>query len=610
MLPDHRQAAPPSRALKEPRGVRGVELSRRQFLNGIVVVSGVSIFQTGCATQSASVSVTGGLPSAADWQALRKQVGERLIQVQSPLASCMTDGGSAACSAALQSLKNPFFNEDEPGATQTTGWLDAWTPAVSPYAVAAESAQDIVAAVKFARENRIKLVVKGTGHDYLGRSNAPDSLLVWTHRMRKVTTHDAFKIAGGPSSDPGVPAISVEAGVRWLEAYTAATAAGRYVQGGGCTSVGAAGGFIQGGGFGSFSKRYGTGAGGVLEMEVVTADGRVVVANGAQNQDLFWALRGGGGGTFGIVTRVTLLSHPIPQWVGAVDGRITAKTDDAFRELVVRLLRFYEATLHNEHWGERFVIRGDNSVAFEMTSLDLTADQARAIWKPLLDWLASRPDAFTQTLAFPVIPFKYLWDAAWWQQNFPANIVVDPRPGQPKTQFWWAGNQAEVSAYIRSYQSRWLPISMLRPASAPALADTLIAAAKHRGLTLQFSKGLSGAPPEAIARERRTSVNPVVLDAACLIIVAADETGVYPGVPGHEPNVAQGKAMAARIGEAMKIIREATPGSGAYVNEADYFEPDWQRSFWGVNYPRLLAIKKRVDPDNLFRVHHGIGSDT
>ena len=374
--------------------------------------------------------------------------------------------------------------------------------------------------------------------------------------------------------------------------------------------MGAAGGFIQGGGFGSFSKRYGTGAGGVLEMEVVTADGRVVVANGAQNQDLFWALCGGGGGTFGIVTRVTLLSHPIPQWVGVVDGRITAKTDDAFRELVVRLLRFYEATLHNEHWGERFVIRGDNSVAFEMTSLDLTADQARAIWKPLLDWLASRPDAFTQTLAFPVIPFKYLWDAAWWQQNFPANIVVDPRPGQPKTQFSWAGNQAEVSAYIRSYQSRWLPISMLRPASAPALADTLIAAAKHRGLTLQFNKGLSGAPPEAIARERQTSVNPVVLDAACLIIVAADETGVYPGVPGHEPNVAQGKAMAARIGEAMKIIREATPGSGAYVNEADYFEPDWQRSFWGVNYPRLLAIKKRVDPDNLFRVHHGIGSDT
>jgi FAD/FMN-containing dehydrogenase len=586
-----------------------MELSRRQFLSGVAVVSGVSIFRTGCSTQVTSVGGVGNALGAANWQALRDQVGERLIQVQSPLAACKADGAGAACGAALQSLKNPFFNEDEPGATQTTGWLDAWAASVSPYAVAAESAQDIVAAVKFARENRIRLVIKGTGHDYLGRSNAQDSLLVWTHRMRKVTAHEAFRIAGGPANDPGVPAISVEAGARWLEAYVAATAAGRYVQGGGCTSVGAAGGFTQGGGFGSFSKRYGTGAAGVLEIEVVTAEGLVVIANSAQNQDLFWALRGGGGGTFGIVTRMTLRSHPIPQRVGAVLGKITAKTDADFKELVVRLLRFYETALNNEHWGEKFTIRGDNSIAFDMTSLDLTADQARAMWKPFVDWVASRPDAFSQSLAFPVIPFKYLWDAAWWGQNFPSNIVRDPRPGQPATQFWWAGNQREVSAYIRTYQSRWLPISMLSETAAPAAAEMLIAAAKHWGLTLQFNKGLSGMPPEAVARERETSVNPVVLDAACLIIVAADETGVYPGVPGHEPNVAQGKAAAAKISEAMRLIREATPGSGAYVNETDYFEPDWQRSFWGVNYRRLLAIKKRVDPENIFRVHHGVGSD-
>jgi FAD/FMN-containing dehydrogenase len=545
-----------------------------------------------------------------NWQALNGQVGGRLIQVQSPLASCMTDAGGLACSAALKSLQNPFFNEDEPGATQTTGWLDAWTAALSPYAVAAESAQDVVAAVNFARDNKIKLVVKGTGHDYLGRSNAPDSLLVWTHRMRKVTTHDAFKIAGGPSSDPGIPAISVEAGTRWLEAYVAATAAGRYVQGGGCTSVGAAGGFIQGGGFGSFSKRYGTGAGGVLEMEIVTADGRIVVANDAQNQDLFWALRGGGGGTFGIVTRVTLRSHPIPDRVGVVRGRITAKTDDAFRELVVRLLRLYETTLNNEHWGEQIAIGGDNAIDVTMTNLDLTADQARAVWKPFLDWLASRPDAFTQTLAFPVLPFKYLWDAAWWEQNLPAGIVLDRRPGQPKTQYWWAGNQGEVSAFIRSYQSRWLPISTLSEASAPRMADILIAAAKYWRLELHFNKGLSGATAQAIARERQTSVNPVALDAACLIIVAANERGAYPGIPGHEPNLSRGKTAADMITRAMKIIRNATPGSGAYPNEADYFEPDWQRSFWGVNYARLLAIKRKVDPDNIFRVHHGIGSET
>ena len=136
--------------------------------------------------------------------------------------------------------------------------------------------------------------------------------------MRDVTVHDDFRITGGGDGQ-GVPAISVGAGTRWLEAYVAASQHGRYVQGGGCKCRRGRG-FIQGSGFGSFSKRFGTGAAGVLEYEVVTADGTVVTANDAQNQDLFWALRGGGGGTFGVVTRATLLSHPIPQRAGLATG--------------------------------------------------------------------------------------------------------------------------------------------------------------------------------------------------------------------------------------------------------------------------------------------------
>ena len=73
--------------------------------------------------------------------------------------------------------------------------------------------------------------------------------------------------------------------------------------------------------------------------------------------------------------------------------------------------------------------------------------------------------------------------------------------------------------------------------------------------------------------------------------------------------VAQGRASAARINAAMRIIRDVTPASGAYSNEADYFEPDWQTAFWGPHYSRLLDIKRKYDPDNLFRVHHGVGSD-
>ena len=121
----------------------------------------------------------------------------RLIEVEPPLQPCIDDPPGAQCATVLQNLQNPFFNEDHPGATQTTGWADAWDAAVSPYAVAAESAEDVAAAVKFAREHGVRLVVKGTGHDYLGRSNAPNSLLIWTHPMRDVTVHDDFRITGG-----------------------------------------------------------------------------------------------------------------------------------------------------------------------------------------------------------------------------------------------------------------------------------------------------------------------------------------------------------------------------------------------------------------------------
>ena len=98
-------------------------------------------------------------------------------------------GDEQEAAAALASLRNPYAVEDDPGAFHTTGWHGAHVSAHSPRVVAAESAADIAAAVDFAREHGAGLVVKGTGHDYLGRSCAPGSLMIWTHRMREVTVH-------------------------------------------------------------------------------------------------------------------------------------------------------------------------------------------------------------------------------------------------------------------------------------------------------------------------------------------------------------------------------------------------------------------------------------
>ena len=78
--------------------------------------------------------------------------------------------------------KNPYYLGDEIGLTQSLGWVDAWTSSPSVYAVAAGTTEDIVAAVNFAREHNLRVVVKGGGHSYQGTSSAPDSLLIWTRK--------------------------------------------------------------------------------------------------------------------------------------------------------------------------------------------------------------------------------------------------------------------------------------------------------------------------------------------------------------------------------------------------------------------------------------------
>ena len=332
-----------------------------------------------------------GWPTEADWERLRALVGDRLIAVRSPLDACV---GAAApdCTQLFAELKNPYFLGDEAGLTQTLGWVGAWTSRPSVYAVAAESTADVVAAVDFARENNLRLVVKGGGHSYQGTSSSADSLLIWTRRMTAVTLHDAF-VPMGCSVAPQ-PAVTVGAGAIWGHVYDAVTTGGgRYVQGGGCMTVGVAG-LIQSGGFGSFSKGYGMAAASLLEAEVVTADGIVRVANACIEPELFWGLKGGGGGSLGVVTRLTLRTHALPEFFGAVQIRVRATSDPAFRRLVGRLIAFYAEALLNPHWGEQIAFEPGGAAEVFMVFQGLDQEAAEAIWRPFADWVAAAPEDF------------------------------------------------------------------------------------------------------------------------------------------------------------------------------------------------------------------------
>jgi FAD/FMN-containing dehydrogenase len=275
--------------------------------------------------------------------------------------------------------------------TQTLGWADAFTSQPSAYAVLAAGAADVCAAVNFAREHNVRLVVKSGGHSYLGTSNAPDSLLIWTRPdMAAIEVMDSFVPQGAAGTAGPGPAVSVGAGAIWMDAYNAVTTvAGRYVQGGGCTTVGVAG-LTQGGGFGSWSKRFGTAAANLLEAEVVTADGAVRVVSAVQDPDLFWALKGGGGGTFGVVTRFTLRTHELPDYLGLVAATISAASAAAYQALVAQLTSFYSQALFNPHWGEQMLFGPGNQIGIFMAFQGLTGAQAVQTWAPFFDWVTAR----------------------------------------------------------------------------------------------------------------------------------------------------------------------------------------------------------------------------
>ena len=549
-------------------------------------------------------------PTSAAWRKLNTDVGGRLIKGSPLLGACMADAASVGCNDTIQSLRNPLYIGDQPGGTQVSGWVDAWEPAASAYVVAARNAADVVAAVNFARSNNLRLVVKGGGHSYQGTSNAPDSLLVWTRAMNGIVLHDAFVGQGCGGKMAAQPAVTLDAGAMWIDAYDAVTTkAGRYVQGGGCTTVGVAG-LIQSGGFGSFSKGFGTAAASLLEAQVVTADGVLRTVNPCQDQELYWALKGGGGGIWGVITQVTLRTHDLPQNFGWAEGTVRARTDQAFRELILRMLSFYHDNLLNPHWGEQLAVGPDNTLRISMVCQGLETASVQDVWRPLFDHFKTSPDlSVTDELGAGTVPARHWWDAVY-RKSHGDSMVGDPRPGAPATHAWWSGDQEQVGALIYGYESAWLPGSLLDDGKRGRLADALFAASRLHKVELHISKGLAGASTEHIAAAADTATNPQVLSAFALAIIADGGPAAYPGLPDVKPDLPGARESRRVLGAAaMQELRAVAPEAGSYVSESNFFERAWQRSFWGEHYARLRAVKAKYDPEGLFFVHHGVGSE-
>ncbi len=543
-------------------------------------------------------------PAATEWDRLSRAVGGRLSVPQSPF---LADPATRA--AALEQLQNPFFLGDQPALTQTSGYFGAWRSVPSAKVVSAANSADVAAAVNFARTHRLRLVVKGGGHSYHGTSCAPDSLLVWTRAMNQVELHDAFVAHNARPGTAPQPAVSVGAGAMWIDAYDAVTTrGGRYVQGGGCTSVGVTG-LVTGGGFGSFSKAHGTAAASLLEAEIVTADGQIRIVNADNDPELFWALKGGCAASFGIVTRMTLRTHALPDTFGGVSCQIQASDDASWQALAAEMLRFYRDTLCNAHWGEQITFTDTRRLSVSMVFQGLSRDAAEATWSPFLAWVRARP-AYTITAPLQALamPARDFWDADFFRQHAPGFIAEDTRAGASPRHMLWKGDQGQVGWFLHGYASAWLPSGLLDDARREQAAAAICAAAEHMDVGLHCNKGLFGAPAAALAASRDTATHPAVLDAFALAIIGNAGGPVFPGLglKVDEPRARRGALNVARAYQALSAVAPSAP---AYVSESDYFQTDWQQAFWGPNYPRLQAAKRRYDPQGLFVIHHGVGSE-
>ena len=405
--------------------------------------------------------------------------------------------------------------------------------------------------------------------------------------------------------------MSLGAGCIWREAYEAVTTAGgRYVQGGGCTTVGVAG-LVQGGGFGSFSKTFGSAAASLLEAEIVTADGAV-----AHRQR-----RAGAGpllGAEGRRRRHVRRRHPpdaAPPMIcrppsGVARWSMTAASDAAFLALLDRFIDLYAERLFNPTGASRRAAAPATASRSRCCSKGWTRRRrARRGGRSPNSSPAAPPTTTSPRRSLVIaIPARKMWDAGVLAPACRARWPSDERPDGSPGHWWWAGQHRGG----RDVLAR-LPIcsgcrqTCCGPDRRAAFAKAWFDASRHWSTSLHFNKGLAGAPPEAIERSRATATNPQVLDAFALAIIAMDGPSAYPPLPA--PNLAEARDDQARIIAAMAELRKVAPGAGSYMSECDYHLANWREACWGPHAARLAAIKRRLDPDDLFIVHHGVGSE-
>ncbi|THV00478.1 FAD-binding domain-containing protein [Dendrothele bispora CBS 962.96] len=357
------------------------------------------------------------------------------------------------------------------------------------------------------------------------------------------------------------PAITLGAGVPFEDLYKFADVNNVTVVGGYAQTIAASGGWVMGGGHSILSPVFGLGVDRVLQFRIVTPDGRIRVVNEFQNPDLFWALRGGGGGTFGVVLESTMLVEPqMKLQVASIHFTQTRQNAGSFLEILVeQALKWSQ-----EGWGGHMSPSG----LINVNPL-LTLEQAKQSMQPAVDFALSQ----NGTVVIEELPS--------WQAFFLKYVLA-------------AESAVGVPAILGS---------RLIPAQNFASDDGKASLVKI--FTTMFNEfnisinAVVGTPFLFNSTEGATSVTPAWRKSIWHM--------GFHGVWTYNATVEDIRSQYELVSHINQMLRDITPGSGAYFNEGDVHEPDHEQSFWGDNYPALLDIKRKYDPYGLLDCWQCVG---
>lgn len=544
-------------------------------------------------------------PSPKEWSRFNASIDGRLLASRPPAAVCHgPDYDAALCAEARKNWASSDWRTAQPGAYSAILWelgpdqcfinstIDApcGQGLVAEYTVNASSVEDIQKAVRWAAKKNLALTVKNTGHDHLGRSSGRGAFAIWTHHLKGRTWRDNFRPTGAPKSVRGVPAVTLQAGEQWLDVYRDADVQERTVVGGSARTVGAAGGWLTGGGHSAWSHFYGLGVDSksfflssicllhvvqlshlkladLLEVEIVTATGAQKVLNEYTDPLHFWAIRGGGGTSWGIITAATYLTHPLPTHINVVFAQFVTGDPVARREILRRTFRHLVNITEQGYTGYGTL---GSPIGLIFLQPNGTTETAASLINQLNEFGnvdGHEVEAQVGTLNF--LSWIAYCDAFLSDPNIATNVIDPSRLLSTEV----LGNSAKIDALLDFME-----------------------------LYPDMHAGFNFIGKVNSEKRDQTAVHEAWKSSHAILSVGTD----WPDETPEEEKIRR-KRRAVEVSRQLGEI--VGKKGGTYVNEANPYEEGWENVFWGRKYERLKEVKRRVDPKGLFRCNRCVGGD-